>query len=404
MIIIVLFTWLSVRVDSKTVANPPLAIFEDLEKKYPRSLQCPCSQIAIPHGSFTSIFPQFHPVCTSWLTSDQWINAMINAALFNPNSIYPDIFPAGPKFFISLQTFCVLMRTIVSDASFIFNQSSVITDQVLSYTEFMARAQQTLNQFESNTVAESKRSLALIRSQTATMYTTGKSDVSWHLSSWHLSSWHNSSYPMYFQAITTEIGNCLCGLNDKCKEQLSLYDYTGYVNSQPISVLFDIPNMFSGCFASQSLLQSSLECFFDHTCVDPVVQKLNHFSQVNNMPSINLSILQRNSTRFSPNMVVEEIVNEMMIETWGENINYSQYYEQCAPKFCTYFFTSRNNALYVFTTMIGLFSGLSVALRIIVPLIVTWIRNRMHRRAETGSMTDKSSWDKKSYLCRRSHI
>jgi hypothetical protein len=209
----------------------------------------------------------------------------------------------------------------VSDASFIFNQSSLITVQVLSYVEFMARAQQILNQFKLNTVAESKRSLAMIRSQTATMYTTGETDV----------SWRNSSYSTYFQAVANEIGNCSCGLNDDCKQQLGFYNYTGLADHL-IQLLFNIRNMFSGCFAIQSVLQSSLECFFDQTCADPVLQRTYEFGDKDDKIWINLSILQINSTRFSPNMPVEEIINEMMIEKWGDNINYSKYYEQCEPK------------------------------------------------------------------------
>jgi hypothetical protein len=379
MIIIVLFTWLTVRIESKTVENLTLAKFEELQKQYPTSLQCPCSQITIPHDSFISIFPQFHPVCTSWFISDQWINAMWSSSRSSYELIYKDIFQVGPKFFISLKSFCELMRTIVSDASFIFNQSLLITDQVLSYVEFTARAQQILNQFTLNTVAESKRSLALIRSQTATIYTTGETDV----------SWHKSSYSSYFQAVANEIGNCSCGLNDDCKQQLGFYDFNEHLDGL-IRVLFYIPNMFSSCFTIQSLLQSSLECFFDQKCANPVIQRASLFVEKNDEIWINSSILQINSTRFSPNLPVEEIINEMMIEKWGDNINYSNYYEQCEPKLCTYFFTSRNNALYVFTTMIGLFGGLSVAFRIIIPLIVTWIRNRIYRRVETGNCNSKN--------------
>jgi hypothetical protein len=399
MIIIVLFTWLSVRIESGTVKNPSLTDFEELQKKYPRSLQCPCSQIAIPHSSFISISPQFHPVCTSWIISDEWIYAMANAGLRVYNSTYKNILLTGPKFFISLNTFCEHLRTIVSDASFIFNQSSLISDQVLSSDEFMARANQTFNQFKSNTVAESKRSLALIRSQTVTMYTMRKSDACWRLS-----PWRNSSYSNYFQPVATQIGNCSCALDDECKEQVVVYNETWYLNPDPISVTLNITNMFSGCFVLQSLLQSSLECFFDQTCVDHVVRKINLLVDFDSMISTNLSSLQRNSTRFSPNALVGEMINEMMIETWGENIDYSQYYKQCMPKLCTYSFTSHNDALYVFTTMIGLFGGLSVALSIIVPFIVTWIRKKIHQRVETDNVTGKSSRNKESYLCRNFHI
>jgi len=91
----------------------------------------------------------------------------------------------------------------------------------------------------------------------------------------------------------------------------------------------------------------------------------------------------------------------MMIEIdkWGEKIEYQLYYKQCAPKFCFYSFTSRSDALYVFTTIVGLFGGLSVALKIIVPLIVSWIRNRMRPRVETVSITGKLSGEKMVGVC-----
>jgi hypothetical protein len=219
----------------------------------------------------------------------------------------------------------------------------------------------------------------MIRSQTATMYTTGETDV----------FWRSSSYSTGFQTVANEIENCSCALNDDCKQQLELYNRTAFSNAR-IGVLFNISNMFSGCFTIPSVLQSSLECFFNRTCLNYVLGRTLVLPEYRGN-TMNVSILKINSTRFSPNMLVQEIINEMMIETWGDNISYSQYYEQCAPKLCTYFFTSRNNALYVFTTMIGLFGGLSVALRIIVPLIITWIRNRMRRRVETGSMAGKPS-------------
>jgi hypothetical protein len=290
---------------------------------------------------------------------------------------------------------------MVSDASFIFNQSSLITDQVLSRAEFEARANQTFNQFKLNTVAESKHSLALIRSQTVTMYTTGVKDITWRGA-----PLHNSSYPIYFQPISTQIGNCSCALNDECKQQVALYNHTGQGDLffKSFVVLLNISNIFTSCFTIQSLLQSSLQCFFDQTCADPVLEQIITYRQALSWTLLNPSILERNSTRFSPNTFVEEIVNEMMIETWGNNSDYSQYYEECAPKLCTYLVTSRNDVLYIFTTMFALFGGLSVALRIIVPLIVTWIRNRIYRRVEANNVTGKSFRNKENYLYRNSYI
>jgi hypothetical protein len=392
MIIIVLFTWLSFHIQNETVDNPPLATFEDLQKKYPESFQCPCTQIAIPHDLFISVSPQFHPVCTSSFISDEWIRGVLEAAW--PDELYmvTNFFISGHRYFVTLAALCELAKTTVSDASFIFNQSSFVTDRALPYVEFLARAQQTLNQFKSNTVADFKRNLALIRSQTTTTYTAGYGNVTWRSS-----PWVNSTISTYFQPVPAQIGNCSCALREDCKERVVLYNYTHSSNFYPIGLLFNIPDMFVGCSSIQSLLQSSLECLFSQTCLDLVQDKMNKLLHPQ-FPRVNKSILQKNSTRFSPNKSIEEIVNEMMIEKWGDKIEYKQYYEKCEPKLCSYFVRSRNNALVVFTTMIALFGGLSFALTIIVPLIVGWTRNRIRPRVETGNITGKSTSDKERNL------
>ncbi|CAF4139490.1 unnamed protein product [Rotaria sordida] len=125
----------------------------------------------------------------------------------------------------------------------------------------------------------------------------------------------------------------------------------------------------------QSLLLSSLECFFEQTCFDLIQEKIN--ANADYYLKIKGSVLLTNSTRFSPKTTVEEIINELMIERWYENVCYEEYYQQCAPEQCSYLLTFRSNALYIVTIVIGLFGGLSVALKIIVPIIVRWIRNRM---------------------------
>jgi hypothetical protein len=274
----------------------------------------------------------------------------------------------------------------VSNAYRIFNQSSLIGNRILPDAELMARANQTLDQFKLNTVAEFKRNLALILSQTTTMYTTGYTNVFWRFSLRHTST----ENLLDFRSLPAQKGNCSCALSDVCKEQVVVYNYIYGNYSNPFSVLFNIPNMFASCHHIQSLFQSSLECFFNQTCLDAVQNRIDLVAL--SPPRLKkVFALQTNSTKFSPNMPVEEIVNKMMIETWSEKVQYSQYYEECAPKICSYFVTSRNDALYVFTTMIGLFGGLSVALRIIVPLIVGWIRDKMRSRTEPDNMTGKLS-------------
>lgn len=104
---------------------------------------------------------------------------------------------------------------------------------------------------------------------------------------------------------------------------------------------------------------------------------------------MNLYVLQRNPILLDPETSLKDIIDDMMIISWVESVNYDKYYEQCAPSICTYILITRNHLLYVFTTMISLLAGVSTALRILIPIIINWIRNRIHRTSENNNPTSK---------------
>ena len=142
-------------------------------------------------------------------------------------------------------------------------------------------------------------------------------------------------------------------------------------NDSIYEVKFSIPNLYIGCFVIQSVLQSTLECFFNQTCLDTVQGQI--FSE----RSINISILDISSTQFPPQTFIGTLVDVLMVEQWGRTVRYDQYYVQCAPKLCLYTFSSHNNAFYVFTRLLSLIGGLTVAIKVIVQITVGWIRKRM---------------------------
>ena len=46
---------------------------QQFNEKYSTTLNCPCSQVAVPYGNFMSFQPIFHHVCSSDFVQDQWI-------------------------------------------------------------------------------------------------------------------------------------------------------------------------------------------------------------------------------------------------------------------------------------------------------------------------------------------
>ncbi|CAF1538737.1 unnamed protein product, partial [Adineta steineri] len=74
--------------------------------------------------------------------------------------------------------------------------------------------------------------------------------------------------------------------------------------------------------------------------------------------------------RFMENSTVQEMMDELMIETWNSSIMYESYYNECQPSQCSYTVDTKNDAIYIITTLIGLVGGLITVLKLMVPRIV----------------------------------
>jgi hypothetical protein len=69
-------------------------------------------------------------------------------------------------------------------------------------------------------------------------------------------------------------------------------------------------------------------------------------------------------------MTVQSLVDVLFVEQWDTNMTYGQYYTACSPLWCTYTFDRQIGPIYTVTTVISLYGGLSVTLKIITPILV----------------------------------
>ena len=68
--ILAFYSLLIVQTHSVTISTPSLSTFETLHNAYSETLDCPCSQLAIPHTKIYNFSdPVYHPVRTSYLNS-----------------------------------------------------------------------------------------------------------------------------------------------------------------------------------------------------------------------------------------------------------------------------------------------------------------------------------------------
>lgn len=169
MAIIIFYTAINLRIESHAVQDPSETVFRTLYDRYPSTLHCPCSKITIPYGSFVSLAPTFHPVCTSWLVSDEWIQYVTDMKNVRSDYFEDDFRSYAPSFFSVLVTLCNLAETTVDNAWEVVSRSVLVTDEALSNEYLITRANTSIAQFQTNTVDEFKRGFAIINMHTQDM-------------------------------------------------------------------------------------------------------------------------------------------------------------------------------------------------------------------------------------------
>ncbi len=78
-------------------------------------------------------------------------------------------------------------------------------------------------------------------------------------------------------------------------------------------------------------------------------------------------------SNFDSSTLISNIVEQLMIEQWSNDISYSSFFTQCNPQYCTYMVTEQSDIIVIVTTLIGVFSGLNVALTLLIPLVIRTI-------------------------------
>ena len=126
---------------------------------------------------------------------------------------------------------------------------------------------------------------------------------------------------------------------------------------------FVVPGMRVGCLPYDALADSTLECFFSETCLNDTERWISSLPVASRPKPLNSSAM----SHFLPRTPFNTILAMAMIDHWKNATNYSGYYHACEPIQCTYTTVKRNGFIYLIVLLIGLYGGLTVALRIISP-------------------------------------
>jgi hypothetical protein len=357
-----IFIWSQFETTTVTIDNPDKEQLDELLL----DADCPCSRISLSYGEFISLKPILHQVCHSEFVSDRWIKALFS----DSNATYyyfKDFRTFGSAQFQALAAFCRLSESYLEQSIDSFKKSTFISSQSLSKTNFEREINSSIAQFQETVSRTFATQLELIRRITTSN---------------RLISGLQTNY-IFIQggAVQTEPVTyhrkdgtyCSCSLDFRCTSDAvfnsifdaqTQYDYVSH-NNTPLR------GIKSGCLPVNSILASTLECFYNQTCVDSLV---SFFPPNENFSAMTVT----NKSRFSPYATVQSIVDHLMVEDWIIDVSYQKYYDRCAPLSCTYSKEKRHSLVFVLTQLISLLGSLIFVLRLMIPIIVRFIIKKLN--------------------------
>lgn len=297
-------------------------------------------------------------MCSSAFSSNEWQND-VTAYLFNHSFTFPQ--PDYRRFFLPhlhfLNKLCQVSIESTNDSINRLTSSLLITDQLLTQTVFQERIDAFIIEARSSAPETLSRLFDLLRTvnRANTMVSAYGTNFE------YIAHWHDSVESVMYTQPVIYNDDCSCGKNSTCTSDAQYFDMT---LAQKVS----IDGLKIGCTPSESFLASTLECFYNASCIYLLHQMISE-NQSSGITRIPLS-LNKTITRFPIDSTVSHLINHLFNERWTVTVNYSSYFEQCSPMLCSYSYVQTVNSLYTLTYLFGLLGGLMLALKWICPIII----------------------------------
>ena len=278
-------------------------------------------------------------------------------------------FAAWKPFLIdSLKLLCSLAQESVNNSINEFGAFTFLSKQLKSPVQFMIEINETLNQFQKRIPAEFAQTLDLVRTTAQGNALLAMFSSNWDLFVAKKGQGRNASFlstPVIHNN-TEQNKSCSCGTSRTCTIPLKIVGdyYTAIVDG-----------MVFGCYLLETVLLSSLACFYSETCITDIRQALDALP----LTPEDFIKLNNSATRFSINDTIEKIAYELFIESWTSNVSYERFFNSCSPKYCIYTYHYRFDALELLTTFLSVFAGLSLGVRFVVPHLIRLFKDIQRR-------------------------
>ncbi|CAF3566769.1 unnamed protein product [Rotaria socialis] len=281
--------------------------------------------------------------------------------------------------FRAIISYCILSNSTINDALATLLNTYLITTETLSRQDFNEQTQVLISNFLSN-VKQTFKYMSVLAHET----TRGNQLLSSRVSNFFLDGIFDSNQNLIrvqthlgtMSSIDDMLPTCSCALS-MCSQLLGFFNRSS--NGSIFTLITEIPGMYSACYPLDGLRKSTLECWFNDTCIEIISSNLTPFPVDISFNPLNASQL----IRFSPKSTLGDIIDEIMVEEWRQTISYEAYYRSCKPLKCVFTYTHRLDLIYVVTTLAAVFGGLSVSFQIVCSWLIKFYVHR--RRTNTVS-------------------
>ena len=344
------YTLLNKEAYQMTVMKPSEAQYQHLRESHADSLSCPCSNISVPYSEFIMIKANYHQLCSSDFVSWQWIDFNINADRF-PFLYHLDYRRNAAFQFQLLATLCKWAGQTINRSLDVFLQTPFVGAQVVPQATFELEMDQIIREWQSGTTNRFLRTTELIR-------TTNHGNML-------INSVFNAEFRMepttgLLKVSSRDFDGCSCFATQTCHTEMAIYDYR--LGSNTTTGLFTVRNFFFGCSPLESLLMSTLECFYQDECIQILIEYI--------AANVTATFTPLDGRQSQPNDPIQYILQNLMVTSWSTQVSFSSFYRSCAPASCTYEYYRSVTALFLITTIIGIAGGLSLILSILTLIIL----------------------------------
>ena len=366
--ILTLYSSVSVGTIIVEVDHPSLDIVQELEiRQY--SLTCPCKVLSINYEYLFQLTPAYHQICSSDFVKSEWIeyfNQWFLLAYIDSNGL--NYFDYGSSRFRLLASLCELSNRTVSNALFQFGKTQLITHELLQFDLFAQQINSTIEQLTQNLPNNILRLLQLLRYITninqfmsaqrgnfGVFYLRDEQAVE------HMITLASNGFESAVRSGSRT--KCFCANNFTYRTDSALYV------DDPINgaTYYVMPRFYTGCNPMESLLQSTMECFYDNGFCLNFIDSIDTSTQYIDISPLNPST----SGRFSVDSTIDDLFTNLFIDSWSTALFYASYFNQCQPILCSYPIQERKAPLEIVTTIAGLIGGLSTILKIFSPSMIS---------------------------------